>query len=159
MKRFWILSIVGFVLVVVAVCVVVSSRSSRIRHHLHRMQIAHDAIYAEPSTVTPEGLVGYGSQELFDRHDYHRDRLVELGYYFHATYEMENIPDSEEGVQNALWKLVMASFPDSRHPTLSHPDNVLEVWDVSSRRPDWDAFVKKHDVSDFKDRFMGDAEN
>lgn len=121
------------------------------------MQAADDAIHAEPSFVTPDGLVGYGSQELFERHDYHRDRLVELGYYFHATYQMENIPDSAEGVHNALWRLVMAKFPDSRHPTLSHPDNVLEVWDLSSRRADWDAFVTKHNVADFNDRFMDDS--
>ena len=121
------------------------------------MQAAHNAIHSKPTTVTPSGLVGFGSKELFDRHNYHRDRLVDLGHYFHATYKMENLPKTEDGVHSALWKLVTSHFPDSSLPTLSWPDNVLDVWDIPARRQDWDAFVKKHNVSDFKQRFMPGA--
>lgn len=151
MKRFWILGAVGVVALVVAAYFAINYRRFLIWYHLNRMQTAREEIYEKPSTVGPGGLVGYGSQELFDRRDHHRDRLVDLGYLFHATYEMENVPDTDEA-HRELWQQVTAAFPDNRHVTLSYPDNALEVWDAPSRRDAWEAFVKKHNVANFADR-------
>lgn len=151
MKVWHLVCIAALMLLVVAV---VCSPSFRIRYHLNRMQAAHHSIHSEPSTVSSEGLVGYGSQELLERHDYHRDRLVDLGYYFHETYAMENIPVSGDEVHNTLWNLVRSSFPDSPLPTMEYPGNVLEVWDTPSRHTEWDQFVEKHNVSDFEVKFM-----
>lgn len=152
MKRKTVLAIV--LLATIATCLALNSRAVRIQYHLKRMQAVHDEIHAEPSTISPEGFAGYGSKELFDLHDHHRDRLVALGYYFHATYQMENVPDSVEGVHRVLWQRVVASFPDNPHTTLSVPDNILNVWDAPSRRADWDAFVKKHNVPDFEEQLL-----
>lgn len=150
--RRYAIGAVAIVLVSV-VAITFSEPSVQIRYHLWAMGSFHKRIYATPSVVSPEGLVGYGSQELFDRHDFHRDRLVELGYYFHARYETENLPHAD-GVHSTLARLVWAAFPDSQHPTLSHPENVLEVWDLSIRQKEWGAFVEKHNVADFVERFM-----
>ncbi len=57
-------------------------------------------------------------------------------------------------VHSALWRLVQKEFPDRRYPTLSYPDNVLEVWDHAKYEPKWDAFVAKHNVPGFADQFM-----
>ena len=154
MKVRHLVSMAAIMLLVVAVCIVVNSPSVRVRYHVNRMQAVQDTIYAKPSGVSSEGLVGYGSQELFDRRDYHRDRLVELGYYFHQSYHMDNLPYSVDGVQSAFWKLLQASFPDSPLPTMSYPGNVVGVWDIPSRRTEWDRFVEKHNVSDFEVKFM-----
>jgi len=156
MKVRHLVSVIAAMILVVAMCLVASSPAFRIRYHLYRIQAVEDEIYAEPSGVSPEGLVGYGSQELFDKRDHHRDRLVELEYYFHQTYVMENLPVSSDEVSTALWKRVQASFPDSKLPTMQYPGNVIEVWDIPSRRETWDRFVEKYNVSDFEAKFMAD---
>jgi hypothetical protein len=124
----------------------------QIAYHRRALERLHEEIYAEPS-VTSGGLVGYGDGDQFERQDYHCQRLAELGYFFHKRYEMENLPDTGE-VHRAFWRLVQKEFPDRRYPTLSYPDNVLEVWDLAEYEPKWDAFVEKHNVPGFAERFM-----
>ena len=36
------------------------------------------------------------------------------------------------------WRLVQNEFPNRRYPTLSYPDNVLEVWDLAECEAEWD---------------------
>ena len=146
---------------IVAAYMVARSHPIRIAYHLHRMQAAHEAIWAEPTTATTDGTPLYGTDELFDRHAYHRERLVDLGCYFHAVYEMENLPDDDEedSIHSALWKLMTTTFPESDQLTLLTKRNVMEVWDLPSRRVQWEAFVKKHNVPDFRERFMTEAED
>lgn len=144
------------ILIVATIAVTVRSESFRIWYHKRAMRSAHDAVYSSPSTITAEGLVGYGNNELFDLHRYHRDQLVELGYYFHARYEISSLPDVD-GVQTAFWKRVYSEFSGSPDFTLSRSDNVLDVWDYPSQRAAWDAFVEKYNVADFVELYMRDS--
>jgi hypothetical protein len=147
------LAIAASVLVLIAGClIVVFSRPFQIAYHTRALERLHQEIYAKPSTV-PGGLAGFGDKDQFDRQDQHCQRLVELGYFFFKRYEMNNLPDVE-GVHKAFWQLVQREFSGSRYHSLSYPHNVLEVWDLAEHQAQWDAFVLKHDVPDFVDRFM-----
>ena len=131
---------------------IIFSKPLQVTYHRRALGRLYEEIYAEPS-VTSGGLIGYGDGDQFERQDRHCQRLAELGYFFHERYEMENLPDTGE-VHSAFWRLVQKEFPDRRYPTLSYPNNVLEVWDLAEHKPQWDAFVAKHNVPDFAEQFM-----
>lgn len=138
--------------VCVTIGAVVLSTPIQIEYHKYALERLHEDIYAKPTDFSG-GLIGYGDGDQFERQDRHCNRLAALGYFFHQRYEMENLPDTG-GVHGAFWRLVQKEFPNRRYPTLSYPDNVLEVWDRAECKPAWDAFVAKHNVPDFADRFM-----
>jgi hypothetical protein len=71
---------------------------------------------------------------------------------------MDKLPDTGE-VHSAFWRLVQNEFPNRRYPTLSYPDNVLEVWDLAECEAEWDEFVERHTVPDFADRFIVQTQN
>jgi hypothetical protein len=71
---------------------------------------------------------------------------------------MDKLPDTGE-VHSAFWRLVQSEFPNRRYPTLSYPDNVLEVWDLAECEAEWDEFVERHNVPDFADRFIVQSQN
>ena len=151
MKRHWLIT-VAVLLALVPIALLVVSKPLQIEYHRYALERLHDEIFAEP-TVYSGGLVGYGSLDQLERQDKHCLRLAALGYFFHRRYEMENLPDTDE-VNSAFWRLIQKEFPDRKYPTLSCPDNVLEVWDLAEYKPKWDAFVAKHNVPDFMERFM-----
>jgi len=153
----WLLITFAVLLALVLTVALVFSRPLRIAYHRHALERLHEDIYAEPS-VTSGGLVGYGDGDQFERQDKHCNRLADLGYFFHKRYEMENLPDTGE-IHSAFWRLVQEAFPDRRYPSLSYPDNVLEVWDLAEFEPKWDVFVAEHNVPDFADRFMTQSED
>jgi hypothetical protein len=71
---------------------------------------------------------------------------------------MDKLPDTGE-VHSAFWRLVQSEFPNRRYPTLSYPDNVLEVWDLAECEAEWDEFVERYNVPDFADRFIVQTQN
>jgi hypothetical protein len=99
----------------------------------------------------------FGNEDVHERHRQHCDSLVSLGYFFHKTYEMENLPDSP-GVHAALWQRVLDEFPDSGYATLTLPGNVLEVWDTVDRESQWDGFAEKYNVNDFMEHYSDNSE-
>lgn len=133
------------------------SRPLQVEYHKYSLERLHEAIYDEP-TVTSGGLVGYGDGDQFERQEQHCNRLATLGYFFHKRYEMDKLPDTGE-VNSAFWRLVQKEFPNRRYPTLSYPDNVLEVWDLAEYEAKWDAFVERHNLPDFADRFILQTDN
>ncbi len=151
MKSRWLMTVC--VLVTLSVIIArVASKPVQIVYHKYALDRLHADIYAEPM-VTSGGLVGFGDGDQFEQQDKHCERLAALGYFFHKRYEMENLPDTGE-VHSAFWRLVQKEFPDRQYPTLSYPDNVLEVWDLAEYEAKWDAFVANHNVPDFVERFM-----
>ena len=134
-----------------------NSRPLQIEYHKYFLDRLHEAIYDEP-TVTSGGLVGYGDRNQFERQEQHCNRLATLGYFFHKRYDMDKLPDTGE-VHSAFWRLVQSEFPNRRYPTLSYPDNVLEVWDLAECEAEWDEFVERHNVPDFADRFIVQTQN
>ncbi len=156
MKSPWFIA-VAVMLVIAAIIAFVVSKPLQIEYHKYALERLHEEIYAEP-TVTSGGLLGYGDGDQFERQEEHCRRLAALGYFFHKRYEMEHLPDTGE-VHSAFWRLVQKEFPKRRYPTLSYPDNVLEVWDLAEYQPKWDAFVAKHNVPDFVARFMTRTED
>jgi hypothetical protein len=134
-----------------------NSRPLQIEYHKYFLERLHEAIYDEP-TVTSGGLVGYGDRNQFERQEQHCNRLATLGYFFHKRYDMDKLPDTGE-VHSAFWRLVQSEFPNRRYPTLSYPDNVLEVWDLAECEAEWDEFVERHNVPDFADRFIVQTQN
>jgi hypothetical protein len=134
-----------------------NSRPLQIEYHKYFLERLHEAIYDEP-TVTSGGLVGYGDRNQFERQEQHCNRLATLGYFFHKRYDMDKLPDTGE-VHSAFWRRVQNEFPNRRYPTLSYPDNVLEVWDRAECEAEWDEFVERHNVPDFADRFIVQTQN
>lgn len=151
MKSRWIIFIVGAATVGM-LTLAMNSRPLEIEYHKYSLERLHVAIYDEP-TVTSGGLVGYGDGNQFERQEQHCNRLATLGYFFHKRYDMDKLPDTGE-VHSAFWRLVQNEFPNRRYPTLSYPDNVLEVWDLAECEAEWDEFVDRHNVPDFADRFI-----
>lgn len=151
MKSRWIIFIVGAATVGM-LTLAMNSRPLEIEYHKYSLERLHEAIYDKPS-VTSGGLVGYGDGNQFKRQEQHCNRLATLGYFFHKRYDMDNLPDTGE-VHGAFWQLVQNEFPNRRYPTLSYPDNVLEVWDLAECEAEWDEFVDRHNVPDFADRFI-----
>jgi hypothetical protein len=61
-----------------------------------------------------------------------------------------HLPNTKE-VHRALWNRVQIEFPDQRYVTLTHPKNILEVWDHSGNLTDREAFVERCDTKEFAD--------
>ena len=156
MKSRWIIFIVAAATVGM-LTLAMNSRPLQIEYHKYFLERLHEAIYDEP-TVTSGGLVGYGDRNQFERQEQHCNRLATLGYFFHKRYDMDKLPDTGE-VHSAFWRLVQSEFPNRRYPTLSYPDNVLEVWDLAECEAEWDEFVERHNVPDFADRFIVQTQN
>ena len=156
MKSRWIIFIVAAATVGM-LTLAMNSRPLQIEYHKYFLERLHEAIYDEP-TVTSGGLVGYGDRNQFERQEQHCNRLATLGYFFHKRYDMDKLPDTGE-VHSAFWRLVQNEFPNRRYPTLSYPDNVLEVWDLAECEAEWDEFVERHNVPDFADRFIVQTQN
>ena len=148
--RILIATVVFFILSGAAA--IVLTKPLQIVYHRRALEKLHEEIYSEPEP-TSFGMVAYGKGDQFERQGKHCQRLAELGYFFHKRYAMENLPDTGE-VHSAFWRLIQTEFPGRRYPTLEYPDNVLEVWDLAEYEPEWDAFVAKHNVPDFAERFM-----
>ncbi len=127
------------------------------------MQSAREMMLLVPMPLADVDVVDFGIFR-FERPGYprryeqSRDRLVDLGYFFHNVYNMDQLPD-EGDISERLFELIGQHFPPSPHCTVGYPTNTLIVWDVQSRRPEWDAFVKEHNVPDFRERFMQETGN
>ncbi|MFG0294564.1 MAG: hypothetical protein ACF8PG_01555 [Maioricimonas sp. JB045] len=79
-------------------------------------------------------------QELYPRHDQHRDWLTEHGYLYHGRFRLH----PSRGNYKEHVKLVLAirdRFPDVTDWALRHNQNVFEVWDDPSRQAEWEAFM------------------
>lgn len=137
---------------------IASAPTARVRYHLWRLEATHNAIYTQPTDVLPNGLAAFGNQKLFDRLNYHRDALVDLGVLFRATYTFEEI-DRFEGGPSALYRLIIARTValsgevDTELPYFegSHPTGPWTIWDYTKNKQGWDAFFNRHNTPRFAD--------
>lgn len=141
----------SFVLVVLIVWG--SQKAQRIAYHRWRMENAKAHFHSGGGTPVSEGLVRYDISKVLPVYEYHRDQLVLHGYFFHARYDFNQLPE-DDGVHKAIIHRLREAFPDNHHWTLSYPDNELLAWDRPHRRAEWDSFVAKHNVADFIEQFV-----
>lgn len=121
--------------------------AEKIAHHLREMKRAREAMFGERVT-TLEGLTGHKIVASAEKqYEYHRQRLVELGYYFHRDFRFAQVPESMHG---RLFRRAVSQFPGNDHITLSWPDNVMSVWDRVETRKEWERFYQRNNVASFK---------
>lgn len=119
------------------VALIACSPSTRIAYHRWRLESIHKAMANKPSSEV-NGLAGYdGFQQL----DYHRSRLVDLGYLFHATYKLEP-SGSNQRAYSGVWQATYG--PTFTLLPWSEFDNeTAEVWDLADKQKAWDRFFER----------------
>jgi hypothetical protein len=157
-KRRWMM-VVGGVLAAATLLWFVDWRAVRVRYHDAQMKKAYQE-QVENQSVSHDGLGGFEVGEPTARFEYHRDRLVELGTVVHKYYEFRHLrtstPESshfnrvllmEKPVKSIEWT---GKYSPAENPVpLSYT-----VWCYAADASSWDAHFAKHDVPDYKRRFM-----
>lgn len=133
---------------------IASSTAVQVRYHLWRLQATHDAIWSKPTDVLPNGLAGYGNGQLFDRFNYHRNRLTKLGYLFHKTYDFDQLQEIE-GATTALFRRYITRSPHAGPLPWVEGSNSIEVWDRPDNEAKWDALHEQHNTPDFAAKHAG----
>lgn len=157
MKRRTVLKLALGLIAVAAVPLFAARKPLLIAYHRWALQRTTDQIYSKP-TSEQGNLVSYGSMELYERQDSHRNNLVSLGYYFHHTYLFDHLPPTGE-VQRALYTILSRPLGTiephvmSRSPEATDVGVAIEVWDRADRRPEWDEFHRTRNVADFIERY------
>jgi hypothetical protein len=85
--------------------------------------------------VVTEG--GYAIDETRDMVVFHRDRLTELGVFFHKTYRLGTL---DRNARSDLVHALERQFPENKYWELTN-DNVLHAWDFTTRESAWDSFA------------------
>lgn len=124
----------------------------RIWYLKHALELTNERLHAAMAAERSGASLDIGSTELSEQGRRLCDRLVAVGYFFHQSYEMDNLPDSD-AVYDAMMDRWMREFPNSPYSTMSARDYVFDVYDLRESKPQWDAFVQKYNVVDFVDRF------
>lgn len=138
-------------------------RPLRIAFHVYRYELAFQemSVSKKPSPIRPlllSLMTGGDSSDLYsDCIEGSPPRLVELGYLSHRKFVFKHIASScDEG--KALWRLVEKEFPGNLYVAGSWPGTPepfhLSVWERPHRMAEWEAFVSKYDVPDFRERYM-----
>ncbi len=150
-------AMVGLALLSVLVAIAVfGRRPALVAWHRWRIEVAF-------RRVNEVGAYSGDQGDYIESHDYHRRRLVELGYLRHRTFTLRNIR-SHTPEYRRLWRLAVDLFPPRGYDGLHSewPEEaapmMLEVWDRPANMPRWEAFVRDHDVPDFDERFGVGAE-
>jgi hypothetical protein len=88
---------------------------------------------------------GFAIDDTMTEQVRHRDRLVDLGLFFHKTYspDPQSIAPEPHG---QLFDALVKAFPDN-HLWMLSLGNTLEVWDLKKNEADWDAFAHRHSLS------------
>jgi hypothetical protein len=154
-KTLWIVALC--VALTTAAVLILSSSRFQIRHHTQAMQRALDETYAAPDTVD-NGLVGYTLGETYDRYTYHRQRLIELGAVRERNFVFKHLRSPTDQSSHLIKLMLSSNRPEaidweSPHPSDPEPMQ-LTVWCFTGDSDAWDAFVEKHDVPDYRTRFM-----
>jgi hypothetical protein len=150
-------ALVGVVLLLVIVALVAFGRlPALVAWHKWRMESALQNAYRL-------GPVPRQS-DYIESHNYHRQWLVDLGYFEHRTFRLKHIMTHTPEYRRC-WNLMEQAFPftgyinvESGWPEKPTP-MVLEVWDRPERMPLWEKFVQEHDVPDFAQRFGPEPES
>lgn len=139
-------------------------RPLRIAFHVYRYELALQemSVPQKPSPIRSLLLSlmtgGGDSSDLYsDCIDGSLARLVELGYLRHREFVFKHVAaPCDEG--KALWRLVEKEFPGNLYVAGSWPETPepfrLSVWERPPRMAEWEAFVAKYDVPDFRERYM-----
>jgi hypothetical protein len=114
--------------------------------------------FANPSPVDSNGLISYPCGDAELQYEYHRQQLVELGDILERHYAFKHlqVPTCESKHFSQL--LLSGSCPshidfNSAYP--NKPESMqLTIWCRPGDANAWDEFVAKHDVSDYRERFM-----
>ncbi len=88
---------------------------------------------------------GFAIDDTMTEQFRHRDRLVDLGIFFHKTYspDPQSIAPEPHG---QLFDALVKAFPDN-HLWMLSLDNTLEAWDLKKNETDWDLFAHRHSLS------------
>jgi hypothetical protein len=94
------------------------------------------------------------SSKWYARRQYHLGRLVALGYYFHASYRMENLPNTQRMHSGILFS-GMKTFPIRPYWMITEVNGcmVIDVYDFPEFKSQWDAFAKQNNDPKFAGRF------
>jgi len=143
-RRFLWLALIALVVVFSTILL---SRPIETAYHVYALNRLHARISAS-ATRTKDGFEIIGGNGEFKEQEWHCTRLAALGHFFHAIYELEKLPDTNE-IHRTFWNLVQKEFPDRRYVSLTYPTNILEVWDTTRNQAEWEAFVNRCNTEDF----------
>ena len=147
-KKTMIVALACAIALLPGACVLLARRPVLIAYHRRRMKHSLD-------TAHEVGAFDRRQGDYLKAYVESRDALVELGYLIHRRYWLSHIlvttPESRR-----FWRLVQKSFPNNRHTTFDYSNEPrpghLDVWARPDRIPQWDEFVRTHDVPDFAER-------
>lgn len=160
--RTYLACIAGLLIaIMVATVTYTQSRAFQIPYHTKRMKSALDAHYAEPADVQG-GMVGFVYGDDYERFEYHRNALVDLGVIAHIHARLENIRKDTPEYRHFSRTLVHNQDDDSPVPDfvgeLAWDDKsgvlTLDVWCYSEHHSKWTDFLDSRNVRDYKETFM-----
>ena len=111
----------------------------------------------QPGGVRGE-LLAYGNADAYERYDYHRQKLVNLGAAVERHYRFNHLRVHTEECKHFSRLLLSGPHPDCIDFESPYPDKPepmsLTVWCNPADASAWDDFIAKHDVPDYRQRFM-----
>ncbi len=142
-------------LIVCAGVVVVNLRVVRVAYHEWQMERAHRAYLAGPTTASGAIDVSVEAEEDYERH---RQALVDLGAIVEHHYDLQHLRTRTEESKDFSRRLLSGDCPEhvdfeAPYPYESEPMQ-LTVWCKLAAASEWDEFIAKHDVADYRERFM-----
>ena len=144
-------ALVGATILVVLLALVAFGRTPvLVAWHKWRMEAALRQAYELGPTRNQGAYI--------ESHDFHRQRLVELGYLEHRDFSFRYIR-TQTPEYRRLWKLLDQAFPFPGYISVTSDwyqeptPTVLHVWDRPENMPLREKFVQEHDVPDFAQRF------
>jgi hypothetical protein len=161
----WLIAVAGFVFLVAGVF---AYRPLQIAYHRWQMERGRaysngeDAGFGAGFLLWTDAVDGITGANMHFEH--HLKRLAELGTIRHKVYRLRHVergPGAEDGSYVFVFAKHVCRLPCLR-ATSPMPDKprpmVLEVYNEWPDSAAWDEFVAAHDVPDFRERFMKEAE-
>ena len=133
-----------------------------ILYHKQGIAFADRRIHA----INVAQMAGGSGRELgstskwYARRQHHLGRLVALGYYFHASYQMDNLPNKTR-MQSGILFSGMKTFPIRPYWSIPATGDciVIDVYDFPEFKSQWDAFAQQNNDPKFAGRFADERGN
>ena len=138
-RRRWVAVTLVVIIICAVVALVVFHKEIAIHEH-YRAMIRAEAKIRE---IGPDG----NQMPWIKRFEYHRDKLVQCGYFVRREFPLVVKPPETRRV----WKHLKAEFPDHVCGEMystewGWPENKIIIWDRPDRIPVWEAAIRKYDV-------------
>jgi hypothetical protein len=155
------------ILAVVAVLVLLPAifwKQIAIRYHLKSYSLTMWRMYNLEYEHVGSGMGTVGSTESFEKLEYHRDKLIDLGHLKYQEYTFNNVLIVTPESRHFTKRLLQRDCPTVFDFSIPYPQDentkpvYIEIWYRPKYHNDWQEFFEETDVPDYKTKFQVEEE-